>query len=222
MDVIKIIIVLVLLSSCNNDKKTKVPVGEVSSLGNKKEVNIIDCSDSIIFPLMQSINEMKALRNDDVERFTFEIDRNDTLTKEGIFFSKIMFSTPRDHRDKSFFLGIRNDSLYTTETLRKSDPINYLFSFLEDKKREIGKSVIDKSYLLSIEKPIVQESETVFKIKFKYNFFPYPAKNKDGSFSEYKPNWEIKEMWFTQCRGSIKAIVKNNKNNLNYVALPNN
>jgi len=39
VDAIKIIIILVLLSSCNNDKKTKVATGEVSSLGNKKEVS---------------------------------------------------------------------------------------------------------------------------------------------------------------------------------------
>ena len=52
---------------------------------------------------------------------------------------------------------------------------------------------------------------------------PFPSQDRiENKDYNYLPDWEIKEMYYTEKTGLIKAIVQNNKNNLTYVALPDN
>ena len=64
----------------------------------------------LLFPKQKSFSIMKA--GDTEARFKFYIDRNSFVVRQGVKLYKVYFSTPSEHENRSFFLGVRKDSLF--------------------------------------------------------------------------------------------------------------
>lgn len=175
----------------------------------------------LLFPKQKSFSVMKAGNNE--ARFKFYIERKNCVVRQGVKLCEVYFSEPSDDLDWSFFMGVRKDSLFVDLYHKNFGDVDFFFSFNEKKKRNIGYiKPYQDVYSLSLDSVYSSNGEIVFKVKYKYNFKPesLPDEHLDENF--YLPNWEVKEMYFTKNRGLIKAVVKNNKDSLTYIALPDN
>lgn len=175
----------------------------------------------LLFPKQKSFSVMKAGNNE--ARFEFYIERKKCVIRQGIKLYEVYFSEPSDDLNWSFFMGVRKDSLFVDLYHKNFGDVDFFFSFREKKKRNIGYiKPYQDMYSLSLDSVYSSNGEIIYKVKYKYNFKPesLPDEHLDENF--YLPHWEVKEMYFTKNRGLIKAVAKNNKDGLTYIALPEN
>lgn len=188
---------------------------------NKLKSHKVDKAKWSLFPEQKPFSIMKS--GDKAEKFIFHINKRSVVEIKDIPFYKVYTMMPNDDEKFSYFLGIKNENIYTAFKFEGVQGLDYFFSFNEKYKRSIGDIIpYTDFYLLSLDSIYKSDNEFIFKIKFKWNKaperLPYGEEQPDENF--YLPEWDMKEMYYTKKRGLIKAVIRNNKTNLTYVALP--
>ena len=159
---------------------------------------------------------------DSIAKFIFDIDRKRIFKIKGINFNKVCLRFPLKYLDKEFLIGSKGETIFTAFDVNDILGVNSFFSFKERKNRKIGFIIpYPNSYLVFLDNIYKHNEEYVYKID--YDFYDPGLKPEESSEKNnyiYLPEWEIKEMYYTKNRGLIKVVIKNNKNNLTYTALP--
>jgi hypothetical protein len=200
-----------------NKKSNLLTDKDINKLKSHKE----DKAKLSLFPEQKPFSIMKS--GDKTEKFIFYINKKNIVEIKDIPFYKVYTMMPDDDEKFSYFLGIKNENIYTAFKFEGVQGIDYFFSFNEKYKRSIGDiTPYTDFYLLSLDSIYKSNNEFVYKIKFKWNKaqerLPPGEEQPDENF--YLPEWDMKETYYTKKRGLIKAVIKNNKTNLTYVALP--
>ncbi len=198
-----LILIFLIFNSCTFSKKEDKKYGKEYLSNNEVRTK---CSSHKLF--LKSKNLSSAINKKmDTIPFSLIYDQEVCYRKNGIFFNKLDFSiSPNSQRELSFYLGLKNDSLFTADIEKqKLETISFLFSFKDSIYPRRLNNMFFLPERLTIDSIYYKKNDKIFVIDSfydmphgtppKYTFDKFYISNKRGFFRVDILNNDTKEIY---------------------------